>query len=167
MAISEQVILPAEPAAGSLQFIPLAGNGYQSPQSAFLLNMQITGDASAGRIRFIVARDARFEQITQFMSIESNSATAIDYNMQYFRAGVGITNAGKTEISSVDSAVIAHKMWVPPAVMNCTKWECSVDNVDLEVHKFKLLIYNFRVDASKVTPLSLLFSSLTRTGSAL
>lgn len=50
MAQLESIILPNQPALGSVEYIPLGGDGWRSPQSAFLIDFQKTGDASGGNI---------------------------------------------------------------------------------------------------------------------
>jgi len=172
VSITETITLPNQPAVGTLEYIPLAGDGLAAPQSAFFLDHQITGDASGGFIRWQVHRDGRFSHLLQFMSAESDSITAISYRFDIFRGANASTaqafhNVGTTGLSSVSGNVLAAQIWTPPAVIDPVKFELKLPNADGEEHKFKMLIYNFKVDASKRVPLNILFQSLIRSASAI
>ncbi len=172
MSVLQEITLPAQPAAGTLQYIPLGGDGWGSPQSAFFLNMVITGDATGGFTRWRINRDPRFEHILQFMSIESTSATAIAYNFDIFRGahaptGVGVHQVGTTAHSAVSGNVLANQMWTPPPIIDPIKFECKVNNVDTQEDKFKILVYNFNIRASELVPINIMLASLPRAASAL
>lgn len=172
MSIFQSVVLPSQPVAGSLEYIPLGGDGLTAPQSAWFMDMQITGDATGGAIRAVVLRDDRFEHILQFMSVETDSATAVSYRMDIFRGAKASSaqafhNVGTTQLSSVTGHVLACQLWTPPAVIGPVQFEAKVPNVDTELFKFKLLIYNFQVDASKRVPLNILFQCLIRAASSI
>ncbi len=168
MAITQTLTLPNQPPVGAVEYIPLGGNGWTAPQSAFAVDWRITGDVSGGATRWVLNRDPRFEHILQFMMIESDSATAITYRMDIFRgiSAGAVHNVGTTALSAVIGHVLASQMWVPPPIIDPNKFEAKIDNVSTEVGKFKLLIYNFNIRASEEMPLSMLLASLSRAASA-
>jgi len=167
MAISQSFALPAQPASGSVEFIPLGGNGFTAPQSAFLFDMRITGDASGGAIDFTVLRDERFEHIVSFMSIESNNAAAIAYLMGIRRkAGVTFHNIGTTKESGAVQD-LASIIWSPPTMIEPISWTAKVVNTDLESFKFKGIVYNFNIRSSEETPLAVLMASVPRAPTAI
>lgn len=167
LTITESFALPGQPAAGSNEFIPLGGNGFTAPQSAFLFDMQITGDASGGLVNFTINRDDRFEHIVSFLQIGSNNAAAIDYIMGISRKqGVTFQNVGKTKTSGVTGSDLAVIIWAPPPMIEPISWLAVVANTDLELFKFKGLVYNFNIRASEETPIAVLQASVPRSPSA-
>lgn len=164
MSISETLTLPAQPSAGLSEYIPLGGDGWAAPQSAYMIDMQITGDASGGTITFIVLRDERFEQIVNFLQVDCGTVTAQEYSFGILRkSGITIHQIGVAPEIRGNSNIL----WTPPTMIDPIRWEVRVDNRDTEVDKFRCLVYNFNIRASEKVPLPILVSSLPRSPSAI
>lgn len=167
MAITEEITLPNQPAVGSVEYIPLGGDGWVSPRSAYLIDMRITGDVSGGRVTLTVNRDPRFEHIVSFIQLESDSATATEYIFNLHRAKVVAHNTGavkQVNLSSLDFTSIA---WNPTPMIEPTKWSAIFNNVDAIEYKWMSLVYNYNIRASEKIPLGTLFASLPRTASSI
>jgi len=166
MAQAETLTLPAQPAAGSNEYIPLGGDGWTAPQSAFMVDMQITGDASGGNSVLTIERDNRFEQIVSFLSIESVHTLALQFALGIRRIpGITIHHVGVAPITTAVS--LTSVLWAPPAFIDPTGWEAVFPNIDTIVSRFRCLVYNFNIQASHKIPLNILLSSLPRSPSAL
>lgn len=168
MAITELLTIPNQPNAGTLQYIALGGDGWVAPQSAWYMDMRITGDASGGRITATVSRDERFEHLVSFLRFQQASATAVDYIFELRRvAGIEIQQLGVAPVSGIGGVTLSTLLWSPPAVIDPVSWTLTVDNVDGELVRFGFMIYNFNIRASEKVPLDILLSSLIRSPSAI
>lgn len=167
MSVVREFTLPAQPAAGEIQFVPLGGDGWIAPQSCYVGDVQATGTASGGHIHLQVLRDPRFEHIVQFLSLESSSITAIQFRFDFFRTlDVAIHNVGTSQIAVPSGRVLACQIWSPPPLVDPVKWAGSTDNVDTELVKFKFVAYNFNIRASEKVPLGVMYQSLPRSATS-
>lgn len=168
MAIGEDLTLPDQPAAGSVVFLPLGGNGFLAPHSAFSIDMQITGDASGGGIAFRINRDERFEHLIQSMMLQVDGSAAIQYKFEVFRENDSLfINGGTSSVTTASGGDGAYQLWTPPAMIDPSFWRLKVTNVDGVQVKFKCLIYNFNIEASKKIPLNVLLQNVPRSASSL
>lgn len=168
MGIGQEFTLPNQPAAGSAVYLPLGGNGFLAPHSAYSIDMQITGDASGGGIAFRIDRDERFEHLIQSMMLQVDGSAAIQYKFEVFRHADSIfINAGTSSATTAANADGAYQLWTPPAMIDPSFWRLKVTNVDGVQVKFKCLIYNFNIEASKKIPLNLLLQNVPRSASSL
>ncbi len=168
MSVVLEVTLPAQPASGTVEFLPLGGDGRTAPHSMFLVDIQGTGDATGNHLRLTINRDQRFEQLCSYMMLQNGSAAAVDYRMQVLTAGAARQiNVGATKHATIDvTFTVASIIWAPPAYMLGDQWQMATANVDTIVSRLKVLLYNFDIQASKKTPLPLLLASLPRSPSA-
>ncbi len=169
MTIAETLVLPAQPALGSTEFIPLGGNGYTAPQSAFLVDMQVLGDASGGNISTRIDRDPRFEHLISLMQVESNNTAAVGYLFNLTRSVIGtvgtLHQVGTTILDGITDITLSSALWTPPPMIEPFLWQMFTENVDTFTVKFKCLVYNFQIDASQKIPLSTLLASVPRASS--
>ncbi len=159
MSISLETILPAQPPAGEIQFVPLGGDGWTSPQSVYFLNWQSTGDASGGTHQLRVSRDERFEQIGAYLGFR---AVGVTPRVIRFDAAVAEVVQAEHIGTAVVDATINTLMYVPPLLINTTSWTIRTTNNDTEVITFRGMIYNFNVRASERVPLHILLASFPR-----
>lgn len=168
MAITEILTLPNQPAVGSVEYIPLGGNGFQAPQSAFMFDFRITGDASGGLVKWEVNRDERFEHIVSFLALESDAATAMDYILGIRRrAGTTFHNTGQSPDGSVLGQDFTTVLWTPPTMIDPITWIATTENQDTIDFKFKGIVYNFNIRASEIVPLGTLLASVPRSPTAI
>lgn len=164
MTVTTSVTLPAQPAAGSVSFLPLGGNGWLAPQSMFMVDIQLTGDVSGGVSQLDIFRDERFEMLIDFMMVQSDAAAVIEYRFDIFRQVQNrVMNCGSTVEDPVDAQSV--RIFSPPAVIDPDSLRVSVANVDGDVTKFKAMIYNFNIRASERVPLDILLASVRKSSS--
>lgn len=168
MSVQETVNLVDQPVAGNFEFVPLGGDGWIAPQSAYIGDMKATGDATAGDVRMKVLRDDRFEHLIQFLAGSSGQNSAQDYRFAIARRlGLNIHQIGTTKASGVTDEVLNSILWTPPPMIAPVEWTLTMDNTDTIAYDFKFVVYNFNIRATEKVPLNVLLSSLTRAGSAI
>lgn len=168
MALLEEITLPGQPGAGVTNYIPLGGNGFIAPQSAFIIDFRKTGDATGGATRLVVNRDPRFEHIIQTLSIESDNAATQPYRFDLFVTNdTAFHHVGTTSVSAVLTRLYNVQQWSPPQVIAPVKWQAAMDNIDGDVLRFKCIVYNFNIRASELIPLSEIFAALPRSPSSI
>lgn len=161
VSVGVTLTLPAQPTTGSVDYVPLGGDGWSSPQSMYLVDSKSTGDVSGGINTIDILRDQRFEQLIDFVMIQTDGG-AVTYRMDIFRRAqsrairIGASNA---------EASISSALWSPPAVIDPDSWRVTIPNVDTEILTFKSTIYNFRITASEHVPLAILLASIRRASS--
>ncbi len=78
MSVDATVTLPNQPAIGSSALVPLGGNGYSSPLGAYVVrDMQVTGDASGGRLRAEIKMDQAYCSLVSYVSWEVDQPTPV------------------------------------------------------------------------------------------
>jgi len=169
LSISETVVLPDQPAAGSVEYVGLGGNGYLAPHSMYLIDQQITGDVTGGDVLFRISRDERFEHLIMTMMVQGDGSTVdLPFRMEIFRGQQSfLIQSGLIVATTVLNGTGSNRVWSPSPLIGPTFWRLRVDNTLGKIVKFKSVIYNFRIDASKLVPLNLLLQNLPRAASAL
>jgi len=165
VSIVRVTALGQQPTEGSIEQIPLAGDGRTAPASAYVVDFHITGDASGGFVHMSVTKDPRYQHLVQLLSLESDSATAVLYRFDLFRTDlVAFHQIGTTDTITLASTLV-NVVWTPPAIIAPSKWAGRMVNGDGDLHKFKCIVYNFDIEAMLKTPLPILFASLPRAAS--
>lgn len=158
--------LPEEPTPGALEYIPLAGDGWIAPQSAWYGNLAVVGDATGGTASMLVNRDFRFSHVIQFLTPEVVINTAQPYKVSIGRSGlISIHLVGMLKVSTVSGDATSSLTISPPPMINPDHWLFLTDNEDGISHRFKFLVYNFNIQAPLKVPLPQLLGSLPRAGS--
>ncbi len=170
MAVTVDVDLQEQPASGLIQIVPLAGNGYTAPKSMYLVDVNLTQDGSGGVAAIRVTRDDRFEHIVAIMAGNNTntSVVAIQFDIQLVRTdnpGPGGPSFSISKIPSLSPGVKQLSVFIPPPLINPVTFNCRCTNVDTFTLTTTMVIYNFNIDASKITPLSVLLASIPSGGS--
>ncbi len=163
MSVSSILQLKDQPANGTAEYIPLGGDGWTSPQSVWMIDSEVTGDATGGTNTISVVRDERFSNICPFMMIQTDGGSVLALFRLFVGSPVRAAHVGPTIASATESFL----MWIPPLVMASRSWSVQVPNVDTEVIKFKLNIYNYRIRAPEEVPLDKLLASMPSSAAAL
>lgn len=163
MAITLDVTLPEQPPTGSgIEYIPLGGNGFNAPKSAFYGNLQVTGDVSGGIVTMSVFRDPRFEHVVSFLACEKLQTDTAGFRMSIGRRAMSVHNEGSTIASAVTGDSFTGSIYAPVAMLDASVWQLRMENADGIVMRFKFLVFNFNIEASLRTPLPILLASLPR-----
>lgn len=163
MAKTETIDLPNQPAEnGSIDFIPLGGNGLVAPHSAFYGSVNLVGNATGGLITITVNRDPRFEHVVAFLACDKLQEAAAGFRFSIGRPSTTIHNEGVTKASGMSGDEFTSIIYAPVAMIDATHWVVRMTNVDTVEVRFKFLVYNFNIQASLKAPLPVLLASLPR-----
>lgn len=167
MSVSDSVTIPANPTTGGLEYIPLGGNGFTAPQSAYTVSIAVVSDASGGTSTLTINFDDQYLSLVSFVQTTVTASSADvpsrrTLTMSTFDALHDATDCQQGE------GTTAARIWKPPGVMgkvgigftpNCVS---RIANTDTETHFLGIRIYNFNVRARETTPLALLLQNLPR-----
>lgn len=175
MSVTQTIVLPAQPAAGSTVQVALAGNGYTAPHSETRVRVNQAGDASGGINTIQVNWDPRWVSMVAFSSfVIGGLAAAQSVELNYrisANSGMGVVLVVPfPNITGINPQVT----WCPPAQL-CSvpsigatqpNFRAALVNTDGDTYQLDLVLYNFKKDVLQVTPLSILLASLPRGTSA-
>ncbi len=178
VSVGGEVTLPNQPASpftavSSVQEIPLAGNGYTAPHSAWAVFLELEGDVSGGTMSLTCTLDNKWSHLLAWSAAKFATLAdekRISYNVQVYEDLEYFQN----QIYKTSFGQLNQEMWCPPPQMlvapGAPDWTNSIllstDNTDTEDLRWNLLIYNFKKDANKVVPLPILHSVLSRAASS-
>ncbi len=164
MAVSLAVNLTDQPPDGKIEYLPLGGDGYTSPHSLYSVDVSLSQDVSGGVAAIVISRDERFEHLITLMgSFNSNTsavATQFDVTAGESSGPFFISNA----LPVLTPGGTQTALWTPPPIINPITMALRVANVDGFAFTLTMLVFNFRIDASKRIPLPVLLSSLPSAG---
>ncbi len=162
MSVNVSVTLPDQAAIGSTTIRPLGGDGYTSPQSYYLAQIDSTSDASGGTNTVNIVTDPQFQSVVSVIHTSMLSGAADRL------VALGLFTQESDIILSVianmvvDSDVGQHLLYSPPPLFPCRRVRAVCDNVDTENLELDAVIYNFKRDAFQKVPLAVLLASLPR-----
>ncbi len=167
VSVSVSFSLPESNVAPSVvEYIPLHGDGYSAPHSAFYGNAQVVGDASGGTATMLVGKDERFSHLIQFLSPEVLAATAEPFEIRIGRSDkISYFVVGVMPVSTVLGSALSTTLYTPPPMIDPNSWAFETDNTTGVVNRLKFLVYNFKIDAHLKVPLPVLLASLPRSAS--
>ena len=174
MSVSAQTALPAQPTTGSVALVPLGGDGWVAPHSAYTIEQTVTHDASGGSATNEIRFDPRYTQLLSYINcLQTSGADAVEV-------------AFSVECSSNDRILVIKSLplvavsglsttntglWTPPAIL-CSAglgvagdlpfFRVVVDNVDTETTIMRARVYNFDKRARERVPLPQLLGTLVR-----
>lgn len=159
MSVSTTLTLPAQPTtAGTVSVIPLGGDGFSAPHSAYSLRSQrLDHDASGGTAAITCVLDARYVSLVSFVNLFIDQASASDeiVRIELEGAGTPIIRDNFT-LTANPTTVDAGNIWYPPTwVLPGADRVCLIrftaDNVDGNDSFMSALIYNFDIRVREVT----------------
>ncbi len=168
MAVAETFAMPNQPAAGHCKHIPLGGDGFSAPHSAYSLVVNLAGAAGGGNSTITIYGDERYTQMVSYMRNEIVGVAA-DTDQRMF---ILLDTLEQIQINdpAIHSAVTssASVLWKPPGVIFSSQNPTDARllfqflNVDGDTHNIDARVYNFDKRARELTPLSILLASLPR-----
>lgn len=173
VSITQTVSLPAQPTApGTTVINGLGGNGKVAPHNEFLVTMVESGDATGGRIDFVINLDPRYSSLLSMISCNCSSVGAtFDWALTLSRAD-GASNAIFQGVAGASSSAIANTHAVsivpPPILLAAAAGQQNpqitfqIDNLDGIGFNFSAQIYTFVKNVREITPLGTIFSVLPR-----
>lgn len=167
MAVTEAFTLPAPPTTGSVEYLPLGGDGFSAPFAAYnVINAQVSGDASAGRASITCNMDSRYCALVAYASVAIEQGTSADADVKVFLAGESFAEqtfqAPVESISATIASRTVTKTWNPtPFVLPGARLQDATQprldfralNVDGDEFFLSALIYLFNVRVRELTPM--------------
>jgi len=164
-SVNEAVILPAQPTAGAVEYVPLGGDGFTAPRFAYsIVDMQVTGDATAGHAGLTVTMDSRFCSLVSYVTIENQQATSADAEVRAFIAASGVPGQVFQALIVATSATIAARTigvtWNPtPFILpgsvppNRPRIVSRMLNVDTDEYFLNAFVFCFDIRVRETTPM--------------
>ncbi len=79
MSVATAITLPVTPAAGSVVYTPLGGDGFSGPKGCYSVrDLQVVGDGSSGSASISVSMDSRYANVIAFATWASDETQSID-----------------------------------------------------------------------------------------
>jgi len=176
VGVTSSVQLPEQPASGFVEEVALAGNGYHAPHSETHVKLQLDADVSGALWQTTITFDPKWSSLIAYVHLEFGSL--LDTKIVACRTQLGPDMfLGQNVLipPSFESLPENNQgLWVPPAQLyfapGMPGWQPNItvrtDNTDTENGTVFLLLYNFKKDAGKRVPLSVIYSCLPRASSS-
>ncbi len=165
IAVVETLVLPAQPATGSVNYIPLGGDGFSAPNGAYAVNnFSLTGDATGGLLTFNVTMDNRYCSLVSYATGLIGQVTPTDAEFRtILRSLTGnavpeIVHAGIREALVAAFVVEVNELWsVPPVILpggpDVGQLSWNWVNADGDSFSLDALIYVFNIRVREMTPM--------------
>lgn len=165
MSVADTFALPAEPAAGSVVFIPLAGKGLGSPLGYYQIKATLADTGTSGFNSIKCFLDERYASIVSHMGMTKIQATPTDL----------LYNARLTPTQSIFKTVTSQNIaGIAPDVADVVVPELEIvdgDGINFvesiveqdavgDTHAMNVLIYVFDKNVRQLAPLSVILNSL-------
>ncbi len=118
MSVTSAFILPAQPAAGVINWVPLGGDGVTAPLGYYEVDAQLVGDASGGIATIAVTFDGRYTNLLAWANLKIFDDTAAgEFSVDLTRGAAfnGIHQVGTMPgITEAVVTVNSSWLWYPP-----------------------------------------------------
>lgn len=168
VAVNLTVLMPNQPASGQVKYVPLGGDGYSAPHSAYSCFLTLAMDASGGNSTINLQFDPRFTQIVSYMRNEVVGVAADTAQRMFVRIDGDEIISDTVFATFWTGTALATRLWKPPGVIGTSTqvdtayMTAQMVNTDGDTHNFTCRVYNFDKRARELTPLPVLLSSLPR-----
>ena len=167
MAVAELVLLPLQPDVGNVTYVPLGGDGFTAPHSAYSINnMTATGAAGGGSLSCAIQLDTRYVSLVSFATMRLIQATDTAVDVRWVigaaQGGIQIPQIIRqnliTDIASgISSSTISDSFNPTPILLpgsqNNGQLSVAVVNVDTDVLTLSAYVYNFDIRVRELTPM--------------
>lgn len=167
MSTSATFTPPAQPATGTLTLVPLGGDGFTAPQTAYAINnFQHTGTSGGGKNTMTIEMDDRFCSLVSFISfgILQGTSTDAEFRLQVGSSTGGVqipslSEGGLVEAisSTVSNQEISKTINLIPMMMpgagNAGRIQLEFLNIENDVYRISTLIYLFNIRVRELTPM--------------
>lgn len=170
MSVSATVTLPAQPAQGALNYIPLGGDGRSAPLGCYFCRLEVDGDAGGGTAAVTINFDPRYTNLVAYVNvlIEADAAAG-DFATWIAQSGqvatpdrvfvVGTIPNVATGVSTDNSSFL----WYPPPIYYQGSGYCSMKVLNVgvnETYKLTVEVLCFDIDVRRLTPLPWLMQNV-------
>lgn len=173
MAVASSVTLPAQPTDGTMTLVPLGGDGFTAPHSAYAIqNHRVDGASGGGAAVLTVIMDDRYCSLVQFVTIRNDQVASADADLRLIiTAKSGGTQIPQQTLSGPISAISATVnpstigvTWNPTPILlpggsNAGQLVASMLNVENDEYRLSTMIYLFDISVRERTPMGQLLWS--------
>lgn len=163
-AVAVELTLPAQPTSGgTVEIVPLGGDGFYSPQFAFnIKDLAALGTVTGGNVSLTVNMDPRYCSLVAFMTVQISQGTEANADViMRLRSDRMAGPKFSAPVPSIDPLVSNNEIgstWEPPPIVmpgggQSSQIEALFVNVDADVYKLDALIYVFNIRAREMTPM--------------
>lgn len=162
ISVTATFTMPDQPAAGTLDRIPLGGDGFTAPLAAYSIQgNRGTGDAGGGALFVQAIMDQRFVSLVAYATLQLQQATPGDVDIRMSIGGLRqpaqLLQEPIVATSSTMSAQTITKTWTPtpyllPGGGVQPDLLFTVANVLADVLSMDALIYLFDIRVRELTP---------------
>lgn len=167
MAITETVLLPAQPAAGNVRAVPLGGDGMVSPFQVTEVRVDQTGDASGGNIICNVVMDPAYISVVASMQHGVvNPGAAFTSRMDVIPrpfAGINFVYGATPDGAAVDFFNLSPTPYLLERIApndNAPRIAFNKANVNGESVTCTAIIYQFILEARVKVPIDRILGSV-------
>lgn len=156
--------MPAQPTSGgTLDYIPLGGDGFSAPQAAYgLKTFASAGDASGGSLVMTATLDNRYCSLVAFATVQITQGTAADADVRVLLRGDTIPSVLLQE--TLDSVALTASAFqvarsfsfaplIIPGSAENGQLQVSFTNVDGDLYFVDSMIYLFNIRVRELTPM--------------
>lgn len=180
IAVSVTRTLPAQPAVGVVNYVPLGGDGFSAPFAAYAVaGFNLQGTAGGGQAKITLQMDPRFVSLIAYVTGSIDQDVAADAELGFFISG----SAGHVPIQRWQATVSAvsldtsttpiattwspNPMLLPGGNQAASTLVMTAVNVDAFTYNLSTFIYLFNIRVREVSPMGpLLFARGASAGAA-
>ena len=167
MAVAQTITLPAQPADGAVQYVPLGGDGFRAPFAAYsVINMEVDHDASGGACSQTIQMDMRYVSLVSFIRSGVDQGTPADADFRHNIVGSSVPEQARNGAAVAISGTVAGQtvtdQWDPTPVLlpgaisdvsNLPRVSTKWLNVNGDTSKCNAVIYLFNIRVRELTPM--------------
>ncbi len=156
-------MLPAQPTVGTVDYVPLGGDGLTAPFAAYNVKaMSDTGDATGGAANLTVRMDPKFCSLISYCKGGVNQTSSADADFRFRitadKHATAALSGVMTAISATVNGNTVQRTWFPPGILlpggdKNALLGMSFLNVDTDLYQLDLLVYLFNIRVRELTPM--------------
>lgn len=165
MTVQSNFTAPAQPTTGTLEYIPLGGNGLTAPKAAYsVVGHLVDGNVSSGAMQIRMTMDPRYCSLVSWVTFQIIQATAADADVRVvigdvdlrvpklIQQGPVVKTATLVNVNTVAGTFTPTPVILPGGGV-LPFIQVAALNVDGDSLSFDALVYLFRIDVREKTPM--------------
>lgn len=143
--------------------MPLGGDGFHSPQAAYVVSsFAVSGAVGGGNAILTVNMDPRFCALVNFVTVQIQQVASATVDVRMRVSGnqnpTFVDSGPVVAIDADVSAITIARTWFPPPVIlggggEAASIEMRTINVDADIYLLEAYIYLFDIRARELTPM--------------
>ncbi len=121
MAVTETIVIPAQPTDGLIKYTAMGGDGFRSPIHLCRFLVKLAADASGGQLTIDLRMPDDFVSVVSWIRAVQDDATPVACQIQLRPDNAtqfqGSFSLARDNINGSSTAFHAETLWVPPAIL--------------------------------------------------